>query len=443
MKNLFVLFISIFSSLSCASQTWSTVGSGATNGRVQAMCVYHGELYVGGYFDSIGGLSVNSIARWDGIAWDSVPGAYAFYPFEIFDMVVYQNQLIVVGSEVRAWNDTSWTSLNLLDNRQFGAEVYNNELYVCGHFENAGGVPTRGVARWNGTAWDSVGGPGLNFTAGFVGDELHVFNGELYLGGGFNWVNGIPIQGIARWNGVAWDSVDASQGSYISCMETYNNRLYAGGNVLIQNPGEPMGVLNGQQWDSVGNGPNWGVYTLTEYASELYAMGKFDSVGNQQMFGIARWNDSVWANVGTGLDSLLTNGDTTQWGQYWSWEQINVGCVYNNELYVGGTFISIGGLQATNIARWHMIGASIDDGETTQTVSVFPNPANNEITFQFGDADESRSVVIYNSAGQAVGKYSANQNTLQISTAEYAEGIYFFNCIGENTESRCKFVITH
>ncbi len=51
------------------SGTWNSVGTGSGNGvsgTVYALAVYNGELYVGGFFWQAGGLSANSIARWNG-----------------------------------------------------------------------------------------------------------------------------------------------------------------------------------------------------------------------------------------------------------------------------------------------------------------------------------------------------------------------------------------
>src|SRR5688572_30396236 len=107
MKKLtLIVFVSIIITIANA-QSWTTVGSGLQGfGRIESMCEYNGDLYVGGMFDSIGWIKAYSIAKWNGTVWDSVPNSYFLSaytnPFgsnpEIFDMVVYNGELVVAGS---------------------------------------------------------------------------------------------------------------------------------------------------------------------------------------------------------------------------------------------------------------------------------------------------------------------------------------------------------
>ena len=44
--------------------TWTALGSG-TDGQVLALVASGGNLYAGGVFTTAGGVTVNSIAKWD------------------------------------------------------------------------------------------------------------------------------------------------------------------------------------------------------------------------------------------------------------------------------------------------------------------------------------------------------------------------------------------
>jgi hypothetical protein len=65
-------------------QTWSELGDGvfqpsplnpANNSAfVRALTVLNGELYVGGTFETAGGLPASNIARWDGESWSPLGG---------------------------------------------------------------------------------------------------------------------------------------------------------------------------------------------------------------------------------------------------------------------------------------------------------------------------------------------------------------------------------
>src|SRR5437867_5252419 len=60
--------------------------------------VYHGELYVGGRFEVIGGVRARHIARWDGSTWREVGGGLAG---PVWALAVEQDQLIAGSSTWR------------------------------------------------------------------------------------------------------------------------------------------------------------------------------------------------------------------------------------------------------------------------------------------------------------------------------------------------------
>src|SRR5262249_30987977 len=81
-------------------------------------------------------------------------------------------------------------------------------LYVGGDFTVAGSLPANHVARWNGSAWSSLG----SGTDGVV-QVLTTFddgNGRaLYAGGFFTSAGSVPAGGIARWDGASWSALGA------------------------------------------------------------------------------------------------------------------------------------------------------------------------------------------------------------------------------------------
>lgn len=85
---------------------------------------------------------------------------------------------------------------------------YNGKLFIGGRFNKAGGIPVNGIASWDGNKWDSVD-TGVSFDFGGNGEVLamEVYNAELYVVGYFNSAGGTPVRSIARWNGIKWDSV--------------------------------------------------------------------------------------------------------------------------------------------------------------------------------------------------------------------------------------------
>src|SRR5687768_15822980 len=76
---------------------------------------------------------------------------------------------------------------------------------------------------------------------------------------------------------------------------------------------------SGQSWTPVGGGTNAWVRTLCIFDNELYAGGDFISAGGVSVNGCAKWDGNAWHNTSAGLNF------TIQCLQ-----------VYNNELYAGG-----------------------------------------------------------------------------------------------------------
>ncbi|MBK8416637.1 MAG: T9SS type A sorting domain-containing protein [Bacteroidetes bacterium] len=453
MKKIFLILFMIFQINIVNSQVWSSVGTGLNGyGRIESMCEYNGDLYVGGYFDSIGGVQAFSIAKWNGTTWDSVPNSYFLTNYtnpwnpnlEIFDMVVYNGELVVAGStwvngsqqrNIAKWNGTTWSQLGTgMDNRIFAIEVYNGELYATGHFGQAGGVLARGIARWNGTNWNQVGGPGLNLSPGFTGSALEVNNGELYLAGGFYLINGLPVQSIAKWNGTVWDSVGSIDASIsFQSLGSYNNKIYAGGYMNINsNPSNNwISSWNSTTWDSVGLGLNYIPGIMAEYNNELYVAGQFDTAGGTQALCIARWNELQWNTVGSGLnlfhinvDSAITPWDTTIVEKEFIYSMYT----YDNELYVGGKFTQIGGINANSIAKWHIAGVSVDELNNEVDFSLYPTPFSKVVYLYSKQNLENAQIIIHDLLGQEVRKLNKlfGQH-FEIDRENLISGIYFLS----------------
>lgn len=134
-------------------------------------------------------------------------------------------------------------------------EVYKNKLYVGGQFININGFNIINFAVTSDkTTWSSVGG-GFAVNNVYSGEifstsiqSLHVYKNELYVGGYFNRVGsnnsniGIPTPGIAKWNGFSWSSLGTRNTSIIiktivginkedsdNIIESLNSGLYVGG----------------------------------------------------------------------------------------------------------------------------------------------------------------------------------------------------------------------
>jgi hypothetical protein len=140
------------------------------------------QLVVVGLFNHVGGAPANNVAAYDGHEWHALgTGITSTNPQAVF-----------------AW-----------DRNGDGHEV----VIVAGGFTSAGGVPARGVAVWDGSAWSALGS-GFGTSGGFQEhpSDFCVFDGDLYATGYFRVRDGGPGEGIARWNGTDWEPVGAGLG---------------------------------------------------------------------------------------------------------------------------------------------------------------------------------------------------------------------------------------
>ena len=368
--------------------SWSPVGSGLTGSHVfenevQCLASYNGDLYVGGRFDSIGGIASRGIAKWDGSHWSSVGGGLT-----------------------RAGTVSAMA-------------VYNNELYVSGGFDSIGGIFARSIAKWNGVNWSRVGPESVS-----VGGKMIVHNNQLYVGG----VMG-NLSRVVSWDGSKWS--DASSGlegtSFIvNSFASYQGKLYmaAGGAYLP----DFIKVLDISSWSTVA-GPKIHVFpytALVEFHNELYAGGTFDSAeGINPPNGIAKSNNlEQWSSV---------DGGTIR--------GVIALAVYNNELYAGGSFSIASGDSAYNIAK---LTTPTDVREYHSGIpnrfvlsQNYPNPFNPSTVIHYQLPVASRVTLrVFDMLGQEVstlanetqdaGYKSVEWNSTNNSSSSIASGVYFY-----------------
>ena len=165
----------------------------------------------------------------------------------------------------------------------------------------------------------------------------------------------------------------SNQASVLAITE-YNGILFAGGSITTAGGINVNGGL--AEWD----GYNWypGTLNLTVrqfliFNNELYAVGNF---------GIKKYvNDTTWADLGTGVD----NG-------------VNVVCVYNNQIIVGGGFTHAGGIAANHIAKWDGTNWSALNGGCDNTVNGLA--VRNNALYVFGQFTQVDGVLDVNYAAQ-------------------------------------------
>jgi hypothetical protein len=285
------------------------------------------------------------------------------------------------------------------------ADTTNNLLYASGDFRTTANDTIKGIAKWNGTTWDSLGS-GLNSSP----TAIAFYNGELYTGGGFTQAGTISANHIARWNGVNWDSLPSNNiDNYIFALYEYNSELYVSGmfSYVGTTTSRSIAKWNETSWGTVGS-PPWALViaeSMKEYNGELYVGGSFDAPSRH----ILKWSGNNWFDVNPSViiqqlssgyppiqamevfqNKLYIAGDFfLPYENIISWDDTNylpVGggvdgvifdmAIFNSELYVVGDFNTAGGVVARNIAKWDGVkwcGLGSTFNGVIKSVQVFNN----------------------------------------------------------------------
>lgn len=372
---------------------WTTVGDGGVY-PVYALAEYAGKLVSGGETWDPAAQPYTGLAFWDGLVWTRLGGRG--FNGSVNAFTIFNGELVAGGEfgsvaageavGVATWNGVRWAALGAGLRGAVGSlagvrslAVYRNDLFAGGEFTFVGGSGTTHIAKWNGSAWSSLGSD----TDGPVA-ALTVYNDELIAGGTFSSAGGVTAHSIARWDGTQWRALAAANGAegVVDSVQMglpvggmvvnalwIRGALIVGGNIVgvagtplpspILVPGTMTSVMpsnpllswSASNWASLGMpvdpwpgttaAPAPQVFALTEYNGDLIVGGIFTCKPNSQSstLGLAKWNGTTWSRLGTGVDTMTSAG-------------VRALATYNGELYAGGSFTTMDGVTASNIARW-------------------------------------------------------------------------------------------
>jgi hypothetical protein len=316
---------------------WSALGTGV-QGSVSALAAFDDgtgpALYVGGAITKAGGVLVSAIARWNGASWSPV------------------------GSGLQS-NGAPPPVVLALASFDDGS---GPALYAAGAFTHAGGIPAKNIARWNGTAWSSVGG-GLFHSYPYSTDQvaaLAIFdagNGPaLYAAGDFSVTNGAAVTRIARWDGNNWSALGDGLDMAAHALEVFDDgggaALFVGGSFTLAGGSSANRIArwNGASWSALGSGVDEPVYALGVFddgsaaGPALYVGGDFLSAGGAAAERLADWNGLAWTPLLPGAS-----------GPVLALEDFDDG--NGAALYAGGEFTVIGGKPSGRFAQGRPCGS--------------------------------------------------------------------------------------
>lgn len=235
-------------------------------------------------------------------------------------LLIIAGQFELVGrlqaSHIAAWNPRTgeWSTLGAGLNGSgtiydFGV-LPTGELVVAGSFSQAGSVPARNIAAWNGSTWRSLG----SGTTSPAYDIEVLPSGEIFAG---------HQSGLQRWDGAAWSNFGAGIPGVTAVT------VLADDTVAI---GTGAGIFrweNGAwvQWGAAPVNTQFrGVYSFLKMPDgSVVAGGGFIDLGGVAMNGIARWDGNTWVPMGSDFQlnsgyvaklSLAANGDVLACGTF-------------------------------------------------------------------------------------------------------------------------------
>lgn len=205
------------------------------------------------------------------------------------------------------------------------------------------------LGAWTGSAWTTVG---TSLAPGPDGPvrALAVRGEDLFAGGDFLAVGHGGARRIARWDGRRWGPLSGGVDGIVRAIAVSGSDVYVGGEFTRAGDVEAAALArwDGRRWFPVGPGLSGSrdavrpvaVYALAVRGSDVYVGGRFMTAAGLAANGIARWDGVRFTTLAGGVKS----GDYD--GIIWAMT------FFRDELFVGGQFLTAGGVSARNIARW-------------------------------------------------------------------------------------------
>jgi hypothetical protein len=339
------------------SGLWSALGSSAPisggDGRVLALAVGNGSVYIGGSFDSVETAASRCIARWDTAtkAWQD--GGIAG---RVTALAATGDSLFVGGTfkirgdesphhfvvyDPRAWREGPRNTLYVVGSRFDHIALSGNDLYIAGNVWRAENTPleTIGHYTWGATtsAWEGLPirlGRGIESDGAVEG--ICVAGTKLCVMGSYMSRAGtIDATGLATFDGEYWAGVGSPLNrplTAIACFGGWDSVIYVAWRPSTENTGLAFWDAMYERFNQL---PIWGSITaIVRYGAEIWCAGDLRlSPDDTTRVTVASWDGLAWtARKGDGIVTAMVATAT--------------------DLYIGGTMPDPDGWPGSGLARW-------------------------------------------------------------------------------------------
>lgn len=217
----------------------------------------------------------------------------------------------------------------------------SNTIYMGGYLVAANTLTCNGICKYNGTTFDTLQSGVKGY--GSIVKSLEMFQNKLYVFGSFKTTGKYNCKFIGRWNGASWDSVNFKPNQPVWWSDVYNNELYVAGwfDTIAGQPIKHVAKFDGTNWHDLSFPYADRVEAIKNYKGVLYAAS---------YTGVWQYKNNTWSHLAD------CSGDIFR--AVFGME------VIDSLLYFHGRFNSLGGVASKGIVafdgvKWYGLGQGL------------------------------------------------------------------------------------
>ena len=406
------------------------------------------QLYAVSWIIENNGDTVVSPSRWNGDNFEQI-GNFDFINAGFPSAIISYHDTIYIGGEFNKYRGApgdyflrlssagTWdtTDISPVNGMVHAFGILNDTLIAMGSFWEIGTMTSHSIAKFSNSHWFPVE-TGI-FGGGYV-RSMCSYNDSIIFTGSYSGDYLVPFDGnvLAYQNdsifpfgrGIYIGSSTGNVNEGIMCSAVYQGQLYVAGD-FSSDIGRTILKWDGTYWSTVGNAAGiapFSIRTMKVYNNELYVGGSFVYIGGVYASHIAKWDGTKWCGLGSYINGSVN--DIT---------------VYNNELIIAGGFNSIDGVPFNGIAKW--VGGNYSDTcqvvginelISNQNILISPTISNSVISVK--DLSGSISEIsLFDISGRLVKEYFPSTDQFEINIESLRSGMYFVKILsGESTVLR-------
>ncbi|MBX7183433.1 MAG: T9SS type A sorting domain-containing protein, partial [Bacteroidia bacterium] len=375
-----------------------------------------------------------NLVKWNGSDWvRAFPNGLATNAYNVINkMLVYQNELFLLTSNNRTlvYDGQSWDSTRFdytvggstFTSNFTDAVLFNGAFYGCGSFLSVvgGNYVFSNFGKWDGTQLSTLPSPYETINrVGTDGTYLYAIakdsTGEVYLGrfDGSNWVNYAHLQSPGLGVIPGYELYDYNR------IVSYNGELYIGGrfNQIDGNSIQSFAKLSGAPTNLTPLAPTNLQIAVFKTETDYVQLTWTDNSNNETGFIIQRSvaNSSSYSNLDTVAANVTTFDDYAI-------------ASFTDYYYKVIAFNTSGNSVASNEVTVSI--GSVGLTENALEPSVFPNPTTGLLQVKLQSSPKELN--LKDLQGRVLAHFHAPSSSLNLDLTSFENGLYLLECVWES-----------